>query len=1263
MRITATKIAQWARTAKARLSLPRLIRRLVHTAGTPSQAAFPAGDSTALPGWDGEVFSESRSPWVPKGKSFWEFSCEAQVTKKANLDYDKRTKQTPVSVRKKSTLVVVTAQRWSQKVRWLTTKRKEKKWADIHAYDADDLEQWLEQCAPVAVQFGEELGLIGPGVESTTKHWDSWSQQSDPHISPEAFFIDRQDARARFVSEVRNGLQAGHSKVHAARADSVEEAAAFACASIVAHPDLLPHSVVVTSADGWRFVETNPSIRIAIAARPELAERPTMRNGLIVVIPYATGDMAGDYRGAAAATNEGVKIERPRIHEFETALKSLGLDDSQAKRLAAMTGRSWSVLRRHCAINPAIRRPRWLDKPEARALSTVCLLGGWSAAQAGDRDVVSRLADRPYEQIERELRSLSLIDDSPVISIADVWKAKSPLELLFFFGDRITNGELDRFFELAREILIAADPVLELPDSDRYAAQIFGKVRIQSGLLINSLCDTLIKLAAKGPYISSLSAAGIESRTAVLVRELLDGADGVRWLSLAALLPSLAEVAPDEFLRAVEASLNKTDSPVTQLISETTSSSLMGRCWHAGLLWALETLAWQPERLARVALILARLCHIEIKGNWGNTPQTSLLNIFRSWMPQTAADIDQRVAALDILITKESDVAFDLLDSLVPIASDSAFPAARPHWRDDDAGAGYAATFADQQKMLVAASDRLIVSAAGRPDRVARLVQKISALDKQRAKSTLNLVSQFTERSASDDAKQIVRDALRKKIYRLRNYSEKSGATSSFELNELDKLYESLSPADSVIRHKWLFEKGWPELPTGREKDHKKRLVLIDELRVDALQEIIDYFGMEGVERLAAGCANEPTVGVALAKLKLAVVDLAQWIVEKGGDFGSRHPLMMTIRSLLRASESPRSIALINTVLEGGEKVGWDPAQTARFLALASEQRSTWEIARSRGPEVDKAYWAITQPFWLQDDTDFEFALRRLVEANRPRTALQVCHFDLIKVEPQLLVEMLEGMLQGEEPEGRLLDSWDIGEALKHIETSGAIEKLRLIRLEFGLIPTLGYEGEQKAESLYDAIMSNPKLFCDVLCMLYKPASEERETPPSEAEKRAAQTVWRILQSCSRQPGTQTDGTIDPIAFTKFIDEARDLCRSADRLQVFDLRLGQILAHAPADAEGIWPFAAARDVLDRPEFGDIRRGLLTGVRNSHGSSSRAYDEGGDQERKLAEKYRNHALAVRNSHPNLAAAMERLARSYENDSLREDKEAELRREGL
>src|SRR5205809_5501242 len=117
MRITATKIAQWAKTARARLSLPRLVRKLVHTAGTPLGADFPAGDSTVLPGWDGELASEQGSPWVPKGKSFWEFSCDAQETKKANKDYEKRTTQTPKKIRASSTLVVVTARKWSQKAR------------------------------------------------------------------------------------------------------------------------------------------------------------------------------------------------------------------------------------------------------------------------------------------------------------------------------------------------------------------------------------------------------------------------------------------------------------------------------------------------------------------------------------------------------------------------------------------------------------------------------------------------------------------------------------------------------------------------------------------------------------------------------------------------------------------------------------------------------------------------------------------------------------------------------------------------------------------------------------------------------------------------------------------------------------------------------------------------------------------------------------------------------------------------------------------
>jgi hypothetical protein len=86
MRIIATQIAKWAGTKEAQGSLPRLVRRLVHAAGTPTQVAFPAGDSTRLPGWDGELASEYDSPWVPKGKSFWEFSCEAPLHNQQSIE-------------------------------------------------------------------------------------------------------------------------------------------------------------------------------------------------------------------------------------------------------------------------------------------------------------------------------------------------------------------------------------------------------------------------------------------------------------------------------------------------------------------------------------------------------------------------------------------------------------------------------------------------------------------------------------------------------------------------------------------------------------------------------------------------------------------------------------------------------------------------------------------------------------------------------------------------------------------------------------------------------------------------------------------------------------------------------------------------------------------------------------------------------------------------------------------------------------------------
>ena len=448
----------------------------------------------------------------------------------------------------------------------------------------------------------------------------------------------------------------------------------------------------------------------------------------------------------------------------------------------------------------------------------------------------------------------------------------------------------------------------------------------------------------------------------------------------------------------------------------------------------------------------------------------------------------------------------------------------------------------EQRQMLVAAADRLIACSEGHPQRIARLIAKTRIFDAARVKATLALAAQFAKSSAPDEDREVIRTALKKRISWHRNYDKTRGKALDNKLRALEDLYERLSPKDLVIRHRWLFADGWPDLPTRVRDDYGKRGELLKTWRIDALREIHAERGMLGVEQLAAACANQPYVGVALAKLEIKAADLANWIAEKGGTFTSGEPLTMAIRGLLCALAVPHSTELIRAVVEIGKNQGWDAGQIARFLVLAREERATWDIAASCGAEVENAYWSITRPgFWLGTaEVDFEFALRRLLDVGRPRSALQVWLLHMEEVDAKLLAEMLEHMLEGQEADGPLLDSWHIGEAVERLETSGAIDRDRLVRLEFGLIPALGVEEEQRAKSLFEAIMSDPKLFTELLCILYKPANGEREEPPSEAMQAAARTAWRVLHHCRRQPGAQPDGTIDRDAFVKFIDGARE---------------------------------------------------------------------------------------------------------------------------
>lgn len=162
MRISAEAIMRWTDTGEARAHLPELIRRLIWaTTSGLTELDFPSGiKGSQKHGADGLVTCHEANPWVPQGRSLWEFGTGEDPKKKASEDYVARTEK-PLSYVDvaETTFVFVTTRRWEGKHDWAEAKAKEEKWRGVKAFDADSLEQWLETAMAPRAWLAERLRI------------------------------------------------------------------------------------------------------------------------------------------------------------------------------------------------------------------------------------------------------------------------------------------------------------------------------------------------------------------------------------------------------------------------------------------------------------------------------------------------------------------------------------------------------------------------------------------------------------------------------------------------------------------------------------------------------------------------------------------------------------------------------------------------------------------------------------------------------------------------------------------------------------------------------------------------------------------------------------------------------------------------------------------------------------------------------------------------------------------------------------------------
>ena len=1269
--VKARDLEQWSPSRDAQAGLPTLIRKLIYASTEqPARIEVSGGEGVQRHGWDGVVNAPTTSFYVPAGVSGWEISVEQRPANKAERDFKARKKGPLGLPPSEVTFVFVTSRKWDGKQKWRDEKRELRIWKSVEVYDSSDLEAWLEIAPGVDAWIAERLGRRPPGVVSIGDHWESLSRLCEPRLKPDVFLASRKK-NAKELSAFLLGTP-GVMPIE--------------CRSPMEAVDFVAAYLETIRSDDTEFAMDEDD-RIRVGSRTVVVKDRAQWDGLsqaagqLNLLPIPSLSLTPEELNAAvshghrivvAATQfsnhrpQPTMLSRPSRYDLDEVLCKSGFNRDRAKRASLAAGGSLSVLKRHLSMTPDTQLPDWCGKDELlQNFLPMLLVGAWDDANEVDRDILSRLADRPYGDIQHAAQRLLQEEETPLTRIESRWRLVSPEDSWSLVGRYVTDDLLSSFETIAIKVLADQDGSAGLSADERLRASVMGTAEAVAGpLLRRGISETTAILGSGFGPVAKLCRT--RERAESIVRATLWGASYQRWVALGNLLPLLAEAAPNEFLTAISADLKNKNPELAKMLADGDDNYFFSGCKHAGLLWALEGIAWSSELFLRACKTFAQLHEIDTGRTWGgNRPIASLREILLPWHPQTAAGVDKRIEFLKSLAEKTPTVAWKLLFTMMPQALSSADLTHRPIWRDWMSGWREGASDEDYWKQVNAAADLVVRLAGNDTSRWIDVLDKLQTIPQGHRNQLIDRIQVLPADTIRPEERQSLAEKLRKTIRLHRDCADAWWAMPAAEIDRMEQALSALQPDGLCERHAWLFMQS-VELP-GFRNDFQRMEEEVTRLRAAALREILDKDGFAGVLKLADIVESPAQVGVTLAQTDCV-------------------PQELVVPGLLKSSNSKHFLLAGAFVRYRIDHPGWDWVRTlpldkwdtkvtADLLSQSGLDPRAWTLAETLGEGVVEEYWKAVLIFGESraNPQQLEFACRKLIEATRPESAIGVLSrvtFDEVIISPSIVMDSLTACLEWiqSNPDTQLRDDTVrivqelLGWLQKNVPFCNDEPTQRLAQLEWAFqLDGSGTYGVSP-KTLVRCLSEYPKFFAELIGAIFRSKhDQESETTSTEEQQKKAIHGYRLLRNWDCVPGTQSDGSIDEEQLLRWLESVRSLCRDSGHLEIADSKIGEMLARwpQPKDETAMWPCEQICDAIEEANSDDLDRGFQIGALNSRGATWRSPLDGGDLERKEAAKYRRWAELCDIDWPRTAASLRKVAESYEFSAQREDSRASER----
>jgi hypothetical protein len=1261
MLITENQLDEWVRgnARDAQGVIVELVSRLIAVSSPrPKERRFPLGDSIGQHGPDVVLNVDFPFyPFVPEGRSFWEIGTNVNAAKKATSDYKSLVEATPEDVRKESAFVFVTPlsgrrdweytweeYKWKEDAqeKWLKERQELNDWREVYIIDGTKLIDWLHQFPSVELWLAKIMNKYIDKIDTLNQHWDLLKTIGEPPLlTPHLFLVNRESACAK-LKEMFDG-NSMQLKLNTYFSDQVVNFVSAYVASLDKENqlDIIGRSLVISGSDTWNAIVTQQHEKHFLVADfdLDLAEG----TGTIMLEKARRAGHAvifGGIPGGIPHPNCEL-IPNPNVYQVKDALEKAGYGEERARTLAQKSGGNLSSLLR-CLQNLSLM-PEWAQETPAAELAIAEILGSWNENLDADRATVEELSGNSYGEWIGKMREVVLRPGVPLTQMDGTWKFVARYEGWYTLGSRIYDEHLDRLLKVAINVLREMDPKFELPQEERYAASVYGKVLSHSNSLRKGLAETLALLGSHPNALTSCSYNKAETTAILAVRETLGNANWVQWASLNDLLPLLAEAAPTEFLDAVDNALSSTPCPFDELFAQE-SSGTMGTTYMSGLLWALETLAWDEELLIRVVMILGELAVRDPGGNWSNRPANSLTTILLPWLPQTCASIDKRERSISALLGELPDTGWTLLLSLLPQSHRVSSGSRRPSWRMIiPENWSKEVTLSEYWEQSTFYAELAIDFAKSDSTKLIELINRLDDLPLPVFEQLLvHLESESVMAMSINDRLRLWTELL-DLVNKHRKFVDAKWAMKQEQVDRIAAIAEKLIPDEPEYRHQRLFSERDFDLYEDRGNYTDQRMKL-ETRRQIAVEEIATKGGTRSILDFASAVQSPWRVGIAFGVISDTEVD-------------------ETILPDLLDTEQKSLVQFAGGFVWGrfrskgwqwAEEIDtsqWSSVQIGQFLTYLPFAPEAWKLSGQLLGEDELLYWTRTNANPYDTDENLEMAIDSLVKYGRPFTAMRCLYKMQNEKQPlnnKRAVGVLLAALESSE-NSHMMDQYEIVEIIKALQDDPETDHEDLYRVEWAYLPLLEHYNDAYPKLLESRLANEPRFFCEIIRLVFRSKKEERTIEePKEQAKSIATNAYHLLSEWRTPPGCLQDGSYDGSAFTVWLEEVKKECIETGHFEIAMSMVGQMLIYAPADPDGLWIHRSVAKELNTKDVDAMRRGFSTGLFNSrvHGFSN------GKEEQELASKYRSQAEDVdKSGFYRLAATLRELATSYEHEAKR------------